>query len=281
MIEEPKSKTTVPLIPVKETVRTAWQMSKAEWRPIFKIVAMPYLLLATCELMIHQPADISSGPPDLHLMFDMMLSIVPALVLIFIASNLITPWAQVAGLRYLVLGEKSEVWWPNYSSRMWRYLWKKWVVAFVLIFPIGLCGGLLFALLPKIFAGASSLAVLLAAIIASTRIYLAVTASAIQDDTSLKTAWHRTRGQILNISAIGFFAALRLFFPFLLVFGLSALIEFLVGHSFHPIIHCVNTWCMSVLALIVFLPINTLLYAHFYQEERAPPAQVDGAVGVG
>ena len=117
---------TPPPIPVKDTVRIAWQMSKAEWRPLFKILALPSLLLAITGAGAMAPVTTS---------LSMQQGIF--ILLYLLAGILIKPWVGVAGLRYLILGETSKFWWPNYQPRMWRYMWKIWMVAFCVAVPIG------------------------------------------------------------------------------------------------------------------------------------------------
>jgi hypothetical protein len=192
------------------------------------------------------------------------------MLLYILVGIVIKPWVMVSGLRYIILGEMSEVWWPNYNSRMWRYLWKTWLLAFCVAVPIGVGAGLLFALLPKFIAAAASLMWFLVVLLASTRIYPAITVTAVSDDNSLKTAWRKTRGQILRIGTIGFLAGLKLFLPMLGVGLLVGLLTWLLGSGFSIVGQGIMIWFMMVIGMIVFLPMNALLYAHFYQDKPLP-----------
>ena len=119
----------------------------------------------------------------------------------------------------------------------------------------------------------------MAILLASTRIYLAVTATAVSDDNSLTTAWEKTRGQIFNLSSIGFLAGLKLFLPTLLVGCLTGLLEFALGGDFYSMGQALMIWSMMVFGMIVFLPLGALLYAHFYSHQQSPGMGDGGLVG--
>ena len=136
------SPTALPPIPVHETVRAAWQVSKANWRELLKIMLLPAIVLVITGTGLYQPG---ATPKDFQTFLAQASHSWPMTLMSMVAHAIISPWVSVAGLRYLVLGEESQAWWPNYNGRMWRYLWKNIVVGFATAAPL-LIGSLAFIL---------------------------------------------------------------------------------------------------------------------------------------
>ena len=270
------SPTALPPIPVHETVRAAWQVSKANWRELLKIMLLPAIVLVITGTGLYQPG---ATPKDFQTFLAQASHSWPMTLMSMVAHAIISPWVSVAGLRYLVLGEESQAWWPNYNGRMWRYLWKNIVVGFATAAPL-LIGSLVIVVLLSImglpqpsviFVSAIGFLVLLFfVLLLGVRIFIAIPATAITDDNRLKVAFQKTRGQIVSIGSIQFFASLTMILPFILLWVGTVVVNVIVGTQADAILEGITTGATFIIGQIIFLPVNALLYKHFYSSPAAP-----------
>ena len=108
------------------------------------------------------------------------------------------------------------------------------------------------------------------------RIFIAIPATAITDDNRLKVAFQKTRGQIVSIGSIQFFASLTMILPFILLWVGTVVVNVIVGTQADAILEGITTGATFIIGQIIFLPVNALLYKHFYSSPAAPNGESIG-----
>ncbi len=234
-------------IPVRASVIAAVRMVQNEWKTILQILLIPSFILAVLAIAF-KPEQIPGEPESINLVHGF-------------AGIFVQAWLAVALLRFLALGEKPQTWLAPYQPRMWKYMWRQFLVTLATFVPVAIAAVVLVAILPRPVAIVSVLIFTLVATLVATRLSLVAPATATGADNFLTTSWRRTRGQIFRIALIRFVLAVLAVLPVIAI----VLISVVVQQASKPAAFMISMWGVTIIQIAALQIIDAVIYAHFFQ----------------
>jgi len=231
--------------PVRGTVAAALRMARSEWFALLQILLIPSFILALIATFLKTGVT-PQNPQGMNFTYG-------------IVSIFVQPLLAVTVLRYLVLGEKKSEWLPAYQPRMWRYMFRQFIVGAIIITPTLLAAVPLLRDLPKMQATAAIMLIVSVLTLLTTRFTLVVPASALGGDDHFKTSWQLTQGQIWRIILFRFLIALLSIVPFVVTGVLGTGINSLAP----PVANIFTVTFVTLLQISVMQIMDALIYAHF------------------